>query len=313
MVEYDRLGISWRPYIMYFHTPNFVSPVVNTDSFGFRLTPHGTKSVSPLNIGPDQICNLIVGGSTAFGVGADTDNGTIAAHLSKNTGDVWLNFAGRAFSAFQEFSLFASFQKYVTKVNRIVIISGFNNLYLAQRNLPFEMPLGAFFFQQAFESAMVKGGRRAAIRSLLRRPKADHQSTTRTMTSAIELAVESTRHSLELWRALALAKGAKLVFALQPTAVWSERRESSHEKELFEFLSAIDHNLASTLRRLDLTCYQSYRQALLAMTQELQISFLDLNDHMRSLRDDADWHYVDRVHYTSIGYQRVAEAVTSGL
>ncbi len=315
MAIYDRLGIKWHPYIMYFQTPNFSSPIVNTDSFGFRLTPFQGIPISPMNPSDYSSCNLLIGGSTAFGVGAESDNGTIAAHLSSHTKSAWLNMGGRAFTAMQEFAVSASVYQDLPRIDSIVIVSGFNNLYLAQRNLPFELPLGSFFFQQTFESAMEESSRGRLQRLSRMFGKQDdwHSTTSRTIDEAIELAVRTTRQSLLLWVAIAQSIGARILFALQPTSMWSEREPIAKESQLFAALSEFDPALSNSLARINLDAYRKYRVALDQLAKDCGIGFLDLNQYLLMDRALPDWFYVDRVHYTGAGYRRIAEGVLSAM
>lgn len=311
MVAYDKLGVAWHPYIMYFQSPNFISEVVNTDSFGFRMTPYLETAVSPRQTSDVSGCSLVVGASTAFGVGAVSDAGTISAHLTRMTESPWLNMGGRAFSAFQEYALTANFISTIPKVETIVLVSGFNNLYLAQRAMPFDPPLGSFFHQREFVHAMQhqSRGRRARLLGLVRGLPRAITSDQRTIEQSIQLAVDSTRQSLMLWGAMSQAIGARLLFALQPTSMWAERQPMSKESELFTLLSEIDPHLTSTLQRLDQSCYMQYRNQLQRAAESLGIDFLDLNEDMRESQHNSDWHYVDRVHYTSLGYEVIAKAV----
>lgn len=311
MSEYDKLGVTWHPYIMYFQSPHFASKVVSTDSFGFRLTPFGHSSISPMQYGDIPSCSLLVGASTAFGVGAETDKETIAAHLSSAMGVPWLNMGGRAFSAFQEYSLTASVVTTLPRVETIVLVSGFNNLFLAQRALPFDLPLGSFFYQHEFIRAMQNQhrGRKARLSALVRRTSDLSLDDHRSVDDAIQLAAKSTHQSLTLWSALAKFLGARLLFALQPTSMWAERVPSAQETELFSLLSEIDPGLTLTLTRLDQSCYQKYRNQLEQASQLLGIDFLDLNDAIRASALAPTWHYVDRVHYTGAGYKMIADAI----
>ena len=100
---YDSLGQDWRPFIMYFHTPNIRSSTVNTDDLGFRITNFNGDEFS---IAGDQFyhndVSFIVGGSTAFGVGATSDSMTIPSLLSQKSGSLFFNLGGRAFGSNQE-------------------------------------------------------------------------------------------------------------------------------------------------------------------------------------------------------------------
>jgi len=315
MAEYDALGSVWRPYLMYFHTPNYTSTVVNTDAEGFRFSAFKGQRVSPTSLVADREHHVLVGGSTAFGVGAESDDATIASHLARATQSPWLNMAGRAFSSVQEYLVFAAHHADLPRLGTVVILSGFNNLFLAQRSLPFDPPLGSFFYQQAFQTGMdaeVQGRRALLKRALLGTPTSAPQQQ-RDLTEAMRLAVALTRRCLQLWRFIAQARGLKLVYALQPTAHWSGRTAHPKEAELFDLLERIDPALTTTLTRLDDACYQQYREQLAMMCAELDISFIDVNEHLRRQNSASEWWHVDRVHYTGVGNQRIADALAQNL
>lgn len=307
MRDYDALGVKWHPYIMYFQEPNYRSSAVNTDDFGFRYTDLKGHRFSPCTENFSGPTSILVGGSTAFGVGADDDRGTIASHLSRLTNTPWMNMGGRAFSAFQEFALFAHFHDRFSKLTDIVLVSGFNNLYLAHRDLPFDMPLGSFYYQESFQTAMVfaESGRAMRLRSLLK-GKRQLESTFRETKIAINLAVDSTIRSLELWSALAARRGARLTFALQPAALWSQSAPSGQEAELFALLDSLDPSLNKSLQRLGTQCFTEYRRALCDAIESRSIRFVDLNTEPNSSNVSSDLLHVDRVHFSSLGYERVS-------
>ena len=313
MADYDALGVTWHPYIMYFHTPNFRSSAVNTDSFGFRNTDTANGPISPLSDMKERDISIVEGGSTAFGVGAESDAGTIASHLSQHTSHAWLNMSGRAFSAYQEFALFSHFHSDLPRIKSVVIVSGFNNLFLALRNLPFELPLGSFFFQKDYNVAMSGqvSGRREQLRRLLRVSSSDTPRVSRTVDEAVALALETTRRALKSWTALTRYRNISLTFALQPNAMWSRREPSSQESLLFASLSEIDPNLESLLRRLTHDIYVRYSDSLARLATDEGIRFVDLNHSMQALCAQPETLYVDRVHFTALGYQRIAAALLS--
>ncbi|MDA0748502.1 MAG: SGNH/GDSL hydrolase family protein, partial [bacterium] len=61
MREYDRMGVEWMPYLMFFHPPGYVSPVVNTDERGFRVSYKGEEKITTPLQSADSSANLIVG------------------------------------------------------------------------------------------------------------------------------------------------------------------------------------------------------------------------------------------------------------
>jgi hypothetical protein len=223
--------------------------------------------------------------------------------------------AGRAFSSVQEYLVFAAHQADLPRLGTVVILSGFNNLFLAQRSLPFDPPLGSFFYQQAFQTGMDAGmqGRRELLKRALFGTPTSAPQQRRDLAEAIRLAVALTRRSLQLWSFIAKARGLKLVYALQPTAHWTGRTTHPKEAELFDLLERIDPALTTTLTKLDDACYQQYREQLAASCAEVGISFIDVNELLRRQNSASEWWHVDRVHYTGVGNQRIADALAQNL
>lgn len=315
MRSYDNLGSVWHPYIMYFHTPNYSTSHVTTDNFGFRHSVFNGTKLSPINPPSSSSVSLVVGASTAFGIGAEDDTGTIASHLAELTAEPWLNLGGRAYAAFQEFALYAHFASRLPKVKTVLIVSGFNNLFLAQRSLPFELPLGAFYFQQAFEQGMqsATSGRFKRLVEIIRPNRSTPVPSRRSANEVIRLATETTCQSLELWKSVLAPAGARIIFALQPTAFWSDHKPSGAEAELFSLLERIDPNLGDAFMRLDKSLYIGYRDSLQARLAELGVDFIDLNAELPRHGVTEELTYVDRVHFTSSGYRRIAKALQQSL
>ena len=154
MSMYDSLGQEWRPFIMYFHTPNVRSSTVNTDELGFRITHFNGCDYS---IGGDEVysneVSFIVGGSTAFGVGATSDRMTLPSLLSQKSGRLFLNLGGRAFGASQELILFSQVAHKYPRINSVIIFSGLNELYLSRFRHSGGY-FGSFYFAEQFKDAM---------------------------------------------------------------------------------------------------------------------------------------------------------------
>ena len=88
MREYDSIGLQWIPYTMFTQNSDYKSNVVNTDKYGLRYTGcENPTSIDTIQAGEEF--SLIVGASTAFGVGSSSDDETIAAHLSQMTGELF--------------------------------------------------------------------------------------------------------------------------------------------------------------------------------------------------------------------------------
>ena len=130
MEIYDNLGFEWLPFVMFTQMPSYRSKVVNTDEKGFRL--NSKKEIENNNVfhnDKDKKNILILGNSTAFGVGSTNDEATIAANLSDSTFN-YINLAGRAHVGFQELiSLFSNFDQ-IKNIKKVIILSGVNDFFM---------------------------------------------------------------------------------------------------------------------------------------------------------------------------------------
>tara|TARA_E500000178_G_scaffold175346_1_gene174313 strand:- start:1373 stop:2446 length:1074 start_codon:yes stop_codon:yes gene_type:complete len=153
MKIYDALDFQFLPHLMFTQSPNFRSKVINTDSRGFRFSTIKRKK-GVFNIDKKKKSILILGGSTAFGVGASKDEKTITGILEKKTKYNFLNLAGRGYSGLQEsISLISNIDEISTSnIKKIIIFSGLNDLYL-NSSFVSRYP-GMFYFYSNFISAM---------------------------------------------------------------------------------------------------------------------------------------------------------------
>ena len=131
MQEYDSLGQDYVLYSMFTQKNNFVGKHIRTDKFGFRLSKYLDKYISVESelYSTDKI-NIILGGSTVFGVGATNDDYTIASYMSDITKEKWINIGIRAANSFQEYITLIKLLNKIKNIGKIVIMSGINDIYL---------------------------------------------------------------------------------------------------------------------------------------------------------------------------------------
>ena len=335
MADYDRLGhqVDWRPYLMFFQQPNFVSPSVTTDRFGFRRTANLQGQPISLDDLGSEAANFLVGNSVAFGVGATSDSAAISSRLTQYTEEQWFNCSGRAFGAMQESILFQAYKHKVGSVRRVVLFTGLNDFYLYYAPKIFDEVFGIFFFSDVFYRGMksaeksLSGKRRilaAALKpfygdridyadvSLQQLPLLLFQywkkppATEPDLLALIEQRkpqrdriLDQLGRTLEIWAALARGLEFKLTYVLQPILPWVGKRLSQEEQAL---LRAQDdaggrwHRiLAATLNTEQ---YEWYRKGVEALCARSDIQFVDLNPALR--KDDA-WLFLDRVHMNDAG------------
>lgn len=327
MREYDRLGVTWRPYTMFSQPANYKSDVVNTDGLAQRLSGReGLVSLETCAAGAS--CSLVVGASTAFGVGATSDKATISSRLSDLTGDDYLSLSGKAYNSRQETILFLEFASRLKNVQRVIIFSGANNLYCSALSDPTAAPF--FFSNQFYQSVSTIGvglkrqfvrlicqafgidgidWKSASKSEILReiRKSAFAQKPSRDAFEAhidIDAAMNRTFEDLYIWKCLSEAMGFELIFCLQPVAGWCSKDLCVEEEKLFETLNKQTNQILALLSSENVG--KVYAQGLSAYCDMNEIKFLDLNGMMG---DSKDWLFVDRVHLTDLGYERASDRI----
>lgn len=312
MIDYDQIGDQWVPYIMRFDSPGKKFKSVSTDEWGFRNSIDKDGNLYNQGIAKTKKTkvNLIIGSSAVFGVGATNDLYTISSWLNKKTSEDWLNFGGRAFNSTQELLLFQMFLP--QNIDKIIICSGVNNLtlsYLSQTTSPI---YNSFFSQSIFVNAMnhppgAMIGLRKAFSTLVKEikfkfqpPKIEIKSNLSSQYQDILFCYE---RDLRLFKSIADGIGAKLFFALQPLATWVDKKLSQEEKKLFYLLDQLSNDWQVISNQIVEHRYQ-YRKDIQKFCNEKNIPFFDLNDDPSFLT--SDWLFVDRIHLTDLGYERIA-------
>ncbi|WP_329312476.1 SGNH/GDSL hydrolase family protein [Streptomyces sp. NBC_01262] len=336
----DRGETHWIPYLMYFHRTDYRSAVLNTDRLGFRLS-HGPSgeyaSVAgrhPAGGGP---VSLLAGSSTAFGVGSTSDATAIPSRLWSEHAPAtpWLNFGGRGYCSTQEVLLYLLHHQRLPRVERIVILSGLNNLALAGLPPSYQSEYGAFFSGSEYRNQMDellekhrdarttglarllrdkgRGRSRGGTRRLTAEPTLADERTP-TLDERIATAVERTAHDLERWQLLARASGIRVCFAMQPFATWVREVHTPEETALFDELDqegSIFWDLFGEVAPAGVG--RRYAEEIAAVCEKHEVGFTDLNPAMARTATADDWLFVDRAHLTDKGYDLAAQLLASGL
>ncbi len=319
MIHYDNLGIQWTPYTMFSSRPNYKSNIVNTDQYGLRYSGRSdTYSID--HILPDEHISIVVGGSTAFGVGATHDSNTISSNINTTLGRKIINLGGRAYNSRQELILFLHFLRFFKYIDEVFIVSGVNNLYLSSFSENFYPP---FFFSRQFyinadnatlsvkrkifknfltilgiENVRINEKRFSDLFSLnwwyinFSKKKKNNK-----LKINFDNALRNTLDDLLTWKKLSDAMKFKLVFALQPMPSWSNKRLVDKEVELFETLNNEGNFILKQLE--DISIYNNYSRRIQSACLSNDIHYIDIN---KTLNNNYEWIFVDRVHLTDLGY-----------
>ncbi|MER5627533.1 hypothetical protein ABT061_41585 [Streptosporangium sp. NPDC002544] len=326
--KYAKGGIPWLPYIMYFNALNYSSPVINTDSGGFRISRSGMKRYSLQENLPPGPVSLVMGGSSAFGFGATCDQKTLASLLSENnTGTPWLNLAAPAFNSTQEVVLFLLNRHLLPEVRDIVVYGGLNNLVVA--GLPGAAEnYGQFFFSGEFfghfngqevartDVSHIPGRDSTSQNPLSRiarllRPQSKKAEDAPSGPSAEERVEIATRLLLkDLDRLLELAEptGARVHFVLQPTLSWTGKKRSAEEAALLEDDTGMWAQMWAGFQPVFAEAvYTEHAQRVEEICKTRGVSFLDMNKSLLLSVNSDDWLFVDPVHLNDTGTEAVSE------
>lgn len=311
----DRGEMRWLPYLMFFHRNNYRSRTVNTDRLGFR---HGFGPDGPLSTSSDlsgfPAVNLLVGSSTALGIGSTSDTATISSMLTRRSPRVpWLNFGGCGYSTTQEFLLFSLHRHLLGTIDNIVIVTGLNDLALT--GLPgLQGDFGGFFFSGDFFSKMdeLRHEHEKSKRFPLR-PKSRYRidpGIAPPPGERVALACAQISRSLDNWRAMADACGARLSFVMQPFSTWVRQQETVEERALFHEL---DTNGSDSWKLYVPVAGEDvgrrYASGLEKLCTERSIEFLDMNIELAKATSEDQWLFVDRAHFNDTGYAAVADII----
>ena len=153
MKNYDQISYEYKPFVMFFNCPNYKSKIVNTDEIGFRLNYHNNNFEKLSSFFNMENVTIVIGGSLVFGFGATSDSNTISSILSNKTNKVYLNFGATAFNSKQEILLFLNFFQKFKKIDKVIIVSGANDLYLNLINEEDEW--GNFFLKKNIKISLI--------------------------------------------------------------------------------------------------------------------------------------------------------------
>jgi len=316
MVEYDKIGDMWIPYLMKRDTPNINFQSVSTDKHGFRTTIDFNGSHVDLDNldGYDRI-GVVLGPSVAFGVGASHDSKTVSSILSKDTDTLWLNFGGRAYNSTQEMLKLVLHMP--RKVDRIIVFSGVNNLTLAHLS-PYTSPVfNSFYAQSSFEQAVkhrffeeyigIKETTKRLFREFQNKLSTSKQHVFRKTTEeSYDNILLCFERDLTVLKLLAQGHSADLYFVMQPLATWLNKKLTKEEQEIFADLDSFYPDFV-VLAEYFGKFKESYFRDIELICNKHAIKYLNLNRCPEF--ETEEWIFVDRVHLTDKGNQMVCDAI----
>ena len=309
-------GVSF-PYTMMGNPPNFRSKEINTDKYGCRASDFRGEVVNLENIANFTQANILLGGSTVFGVGSSSDAKTISSLLSDLTGQPWLNLGVRAAVSFQEYIHFVQHFKKIKKLGKVVFFSGLNDIY---RNLAdnFNTPYDKRFQHQnelystnsakriAYAYAMSLITTKDVNEFLHGYEDGDDPETLSTEEMGKKNLERIFDRNFHLYSALAEYSEFELAYFIQPffplTGKKGEKREIDAIRR--NERRQAETNWPSTKARI-INEYEIIRSSILRLAGRYRFPIYDTNDLFNS--DDA--LFVDNVHLSDAGNALAAEII----
>ncbi|HDS1733843.1 hypothetical protein [Pseudomonas sp. BP8] len=327
--DYQRflqLGSRRVPHTLYMHERGYRSGTINTDALGLRYSHCAGKRYSPAERGSVPRVNLLVGGSTALGIGASSDEHTVASHLAMLTGEVWLNLAGCGLNATQELLLFLTHQHRLGRIGHVVVLSGLNTL--AQEALAdilaagHEQHEGAAYqaylnsFNEAAQPA--EQSRRESLWQRIGhalRPRVVNQAPDWVLQAPdkrLLRAADSIGRSLRQWERLLADTHATLTFILQPLLPWCRDSLPRNEQAMLANLEAQPANFDRLLA--DVFDSQQHMAFFRRIKNEAEtVACYDMNSMLSSSPVFGESLFVDRLHFNDLGNNALAKVITAKL
>jgi hypothetical protein len=304
---YDGLEPRVHPWVAMSAPRDVRTDVVSTDAQGFRRTPTANgviDSSTPIADG------MVLGGSFVFGVGAESDDETLTAHLSKLTGGSWRNLGIRAGTSTHEVIAALPF---LEKDGPVVVCSGANNLIASlQTSRPYDV-YGPLFFEETLLQVgtrsmhevvgLVNGTARDVGAVKLAAPAATAQGDNPSMDERRRLSMERQLRDLRLLVRFA-PDPSQVVFCAQPFVDKSARAGVAEEQPL---LGLHDRQLGESwerIREYALATWPHYAAELGERCEKLGVQFVEM-----PAKSFVGWSFVDRLHCRGAGYRQAAQLI----
>lgn len=327
--DYQRflqLGSRRAPHNLHVHESGYRSGTINTDALGLRYSHCAGKRYSAAERGSTARINLLVGGSTAMGIGASTDEHTVASHLSMLTGEVWLSLAGCGLNASQELLLFLTHQHRLGEVGHVVLLSGLNTLahealgeVLAGPHDPHYAKAHQAYLGSFNEGMPPVGPTRPS--SLLRRlgqallpprPEPLPDWPLCAPEKRLTRAADTVGRTLRQWDRMLADSHATLTFILQPLLPWCRETLPAGEEAMLTTLERHPSNFDRLLQgTFDSQLHMDFFRRI--KSQADPVPCYDMNSMLSSSPVFGADLFIDRLHLNDLGNNALAKVITAKL
>ncbi|AIR90724.1 hypothetical protein [Pseudomonas cremoricolorata] len=322
--RFIRLGHRRLPLTLYMQERDYRSATLNTDALGLRYSHWSSKRLSLAERGGLARVNLLVGGSTAQGIGASCDARTVASFLSTLSGEAWLSLAGCGLNATQELMLFLTHQHRLSKVGHVVVLSGLNTLAheaLAEwvGSDPAQTELRACEqFLSTFHEGMQVQPRADSIWQRLRErwfctpaPLRIAAAPCTPPEQRLMRAADCIGRTLRQWQQLLAGSDTTLTFMLQPWLPWCREELPPGEQVMLAALQRQAKPFDGLLAGIGAEHHAGFFRRIKRQADE--VPCYDMNGMLSSSPVFAEQLFIDRLHFNDLGNNALAKVITAKL
>jgi len=332
---YDSMGAHWKPFVMFNHFPNIRSSYCNTDKDGLRYNNYNKtnilNSIFEQKLDTNKKNAVLMGGSLAFGEGATSDGKTIASFLSKESNYNFINLAGRGFSGYQEIIIFMSYLSKIKNIEKVVILSGLNDLVLNTYIKNYDGVFGPIFGYDVFISKMEEatGWKNKVFKFLFgkffdpntnwseinslnwKKELFQRKVKVNNIANNDEKLENTFDRNLMIWSIISKGMNLSIDYVLQPISIWQEKILSNEEEKIFKESDKLEE-IKKVYKSVTLDKYIYLRTMLQSKAKKYNINFIDCNEILKK-KDLKNWIYVDKVHVNDVGYQLISQELIKNL
>ncbi len=335
-LDYVSHSNEFRPFITSFGEPNYQSNALNTDSLGFRLQYDKKGKVVNFYDIKNEVkrCNLMLGGSTVFGVDCSSDEKTFSNLLTKS-GIPMFNWGVRGAVCQQELILYLLQKHLLPETENIIIFSGINDASLICLNGNFTYPeWGSIFSEDLFfrqysgqyikhsrkylktrrvvswiEDILIKDDWKSKLLNLLAPNNRfflnRSEGVNLNSSERFQTVVGHLKNCFEIWNLISNSTGVKIHYVLQPVLGWSPKKLSTKEAEL---LTSDIVKIPELATLISTNFYSKYRTIFSELLTNINIQFYDSNLWF----SDYDYQdlFTDICHLNDLGNTEVARHIS---
>lgn len=294
--DYESIGLVWRPYVMRLCRPHQRTPSVATDSAGFRISRYRGNQMAYDEYRKSVDSSVLLGNSAAFGVGASSDDSSLANQLSLITDRPWYNLSGRASNMMQDV---LSLVLYGAQTHQnIVMMSGVNDLLFALHFKSSTPYLPTFWGNDRF--AALNASDRVAFRD---------DSVSSPVEERYLLALEGIERAVVILARYGRQHLTRILFALQPLLAWVEKPLHPNEQAVCSEWDAISSGFRATHRPETIMPWKHrFARDVRMLCEKHGLDFIDLNTQQEL--ESGEHLFVDRIHLTDRGQRLVADLLS---